>query len=414
MQRDSWQRAIQSIQGLSLLLLVGCGWVAAPSRTPVLLQGRLDGGFEAEATKVGYRAFMGIQHTHVAEGGDDGQGTLAEAYTFARERARLDFMGVSSHSHMISDAGYRNLAKAAEAFTEPGRFVALVAQEWSSISKGGHINILEARERCGLENGAWDDFYRHWLPNHPEVAAVQFNHPHPSNPLEFGGLRFSPTLESRPSVVAHDKVTGIALLNGPGKYEKADMAGEPEEWDRGVNGLNYEAEYLDFLNRGWRIGAVADQDNHVKNWGLACPTRTGVWAKSLNRGEILDAFRARRTFAAIDPNLKLWFSINGQDMGAEILGTKELQVRIAASDPDTVIQRLELYGDTDGVGGKPAQIIASTKVGQKVARWVLNVPAPDGDAYYFAKLIINDQKAWAWSSPIWITHNQTKAKRQRR
>lgn len=356
-----------------------------------------------DARSKGYQAYFGIQHTHVAENGDDGQGTLADAYTYARDKAKLDFLGISSHSHMISDAGYAKMKQSAQQFTQSGKFVALLAQEWSSISKGGHINIFEANERCPVPNGDWSSFYGKWLPAHPEVGWVQFNHPHPSNKLEFGGEGFSPVAPGPASVSALDKFAGMALLNGPGKYTGEDMKGQPDDWDRGVNGLNYEEEYKEFLNRGWRIGAVGDQDNHVPNWGLAAPTRTGVWAPSLTKQNLVAAFQARRTYATFDPNLKLWFSMDGKPMGSEIKAGAEIAVEVQASDPDTAFARIELYGDTDGIGGRPASLISKVAVGKKEAKWTFKVPAAKGESYYFAKVVYGDRTAWAWTSPVWVT-----------
>lgn len=400
---------LRSTQLVSLLLLAslaaaGCGALGRPAGAPLGAIGQLqtEGDVMAEAAKAAYKPYFGITHTHTAEFGDDGQGTQAEAYAFARDRANLDFLGISAHSHMINDQGYEAMKGVAKAHTVDGKFVAILAQEWSSISKGGHINIFEANERCPLGNGAWTDFYERWLPNHQEVGWIQFNHPHPSNPLEFGGVKFSPTDDARSSLVANEKVSAMALLNGPGKYDRPDMKGEPDAWDRGQNRLNYEIEYMEFLNRGWRIGAVGDQDNHVKNWGLAVPTRTGVWAKNLSKAGLLDAFRNRRTYAAFDTNVRLWFSINGKDMGSEIAGGSELAVRVAASDADDAMKRIELYGDVDGVGGEPAKLLGKQEVGKKTALWKINLPATAGDSYYFAKVVYDDQKAWAWSSPIWV------------
>ena len=382
-----------------LTLSLGCGQ-ASISPMAAMSRGELESGaFSAK----GYKAFYGIQHTHVAENGDDGQGTLAEAYAYARDKAKLDFLGISSHSHMINDQGYQKLKTAAAAVTQTGKFVAIVAQEWSSISKGGHINIYEANERCPVGNGDWDTFYDRWLPNHPEVAWIQFNHPHPSNPLEFGGKDFSPVARVKSSVVAIDKVAGMALLNGPGKYAGEDMKGQPDDWDRGINRQNYEEEYKDFLNRGWKLGAVGDQDNHVKNWGLACQTRTGVWAKSLSKAEVVKAFQERRVFATSDHNLQLWFSLNGKDMGSELSAKGELTAEVNVSDPDTAIERLELYGDTDGIGGKPAQLVGKTAFNKKTGKWTVKLPATKGESYYFAKAVYKN--AWGWSSPIWV-HGQ--------
>lgn len=395
--------------------LAGCVEIGRPSATALAPIGQLrtQGLSLADIGPSRYKAYHGITHTHVAENGDDGQGTLSEAYEFARQRAKLDFLAVSSHSHMVSDQGYRVMKAASQAFTENGKFVALLAQEWSSISKGGHINIFEASERCPLPNGAWDDFYQHWLPNHPEVAWIQFNHPHPSNPLEFGGSGFSPVSRAESSVAALDKFAGMALLNGPGKYVTPDMKGEPDEWDRGVNRLNYELEYLEFLNRGWRIGPLGDQDNHVKNWGLAVPTRTGIWARNLTREGVVEALQARRTFAAFDPNVHVWMSVDGVDMGSTVTGGKPLEAVIEAADPDTAFARLELFADMDGVGGKPAQVVARQPVGAKAAQWRVKLPEVRSGSYVFAKVVYDETRAWAWTSPIWVAGEARQAQRRR-
>lgn len=395
-----WNLLTGCTLALAASLAIGCG-MAPTGQLPAEITSRLAVGANAMAAS-GLHAYHGLEHTHVAENGDDGQGTLAEAYAFARDKAHLDFLGISSHSHMITDQGYAVMKKAAGDVTENGKFVGLLAQEWSSISKGGHITIVEANERCPLANGDWKAFYDNWLPAHPEVAFVQFNHPHPTNPLEFGGDGFLPTLQARPSVVAVDKITGMALLNGPGKYEANDMNGEPEDFDKGINHLNYEEEYKEFLNRGWRIGAVGDQDNHVKSWGLCAPTRTGVWAKSLTKAALLEGFAARRTFAAWDPNVEMFLSINGHDMGASFTASGALNVTVTVNDPDTAFTRLELFADTDGPGGKPAAIVAKTAVGKKSATWTLSVPEAPADAYYFAKVVYSDTHAWGWTSPIWV------------
>lgn len=392
-------RASRLVAGTVLLAvaaIVGCG----PTPFAASLGGEIETAQSLRST--GFQAYFGIQHTHVAENGDDGQGTLAEAYAYARDRAKLDFLGISSHSHMITDAGYAKMKQAAQNVTQSGKFVALLAQEWSSISKGGHINIFEANERCPVPNGDWETFYGKWLPAHPEVAWAQFNHPHPSNKLEFGGESFSPVARGPVAATALAKFAGMALLNGPGKYEGEDMKGQPDDWDRGANGLNYEEEYKEFLNRGWRIGAVGDQDNHVKNWGLASKTRTGVWAPSLTKQNLVDAFKARRTYATYDPNLKFWLSLDGKPMGSEIRVGQEISVSIQASDPDTVFERIELYGDTDGVGGRPATLIQKVAVGKKAATWTFKIPAPQKEGYYFAKLVYGDRTAWAWTSPVWV------------
>lgn len=392
---NSWRRLLRLL--LAPLALAGCedGYL-----DPVMDHGLLFNG-RAFDQQMAYQVYYGTTHTHVSSNGDDGAGTLEQAYQYVQEKAGMDFVSISSHSHMIDDGGYQAIRVAADRVTRPGRFVAIVGQEWSSISKGGHINIFEASERCPLSNGDWEGFYERWLPRHPEVAWVQFNHPHPGNPREFGGRGFSPLGPALANKLARAKVAGMAMINGPGKYPGEDMRGVPDEFDRGLNGLNYEEEYKEFLNRGWRIGALADQDNHTPNWGMAAPSRTGIWAKSLTKADVADAFINRRTFGAFDNNVRLWFSVNGLPMGSEV-PAGPLQAEVAATDPDTPFQRLEIYGDLDGPGGQPAQLIEQYPVGGNTAKWNLTLKPTAPGGYYFAKLVYQDRTAWAWTSPVWV------------
>ncbi|MNL70640.1 hypothetical protein D3C87_1956750 [compost metagenome] len=90
-------------------------------------------------------------------------------------------------------------------------------------------------------------------------------------------------------------------------------------------------------------------------------------------------------------------------MGSEIRATTELTVSIQASDPDTAFERIELYGDTDGIGGRPAALISKVAVGKQAATWEFKIPAPQGEAYYFAKLVYGERAAWAWTSPVWVS-----------
>jgi hypothetical protein len=385
----------------SLAALLGCSTRSPVDAGPSISEPIAAEAMGAESAR-GFRAFRGIQHTHVGEGGDDGQGSLAEAYGYGRDKAGLDFMAVSSHAHMISDDGYRTIARTAASFDKPGTFVAMAAQEWSTISKGGHINIIESASRCDASSGDWATFYSRWLPAHPEVGFVQFNHPHPDNPKEFGGAEFRVIERTAAAETARAKVVGMALINGPAKYAGEDMRGQADPYDMGRNGQNFEGEFNEFLNRGWRIGAVGDGDNHMRNWGTGTPTRTGVWAKALTKADIVAAFRARRTFAAWDHNASVWFAIGGKPMGSDLSLPGDLPAEVVAHDPDTPIARLEIHADLDGVGGRPAEVVVRQDVAQPVFRWALTLPAPTREAYYYAKVVYRGERAWAWTSPIWV------------
>lgn len=88
--------------------------------------------------------YRGEVHSHTNE--SDGIGSITEAYTYARDVARLDFFAVTDHSSTITkDVLQKKHANAAEQFNDPGKFVALYGYEQTYNSMTGyygHLNVL--------------------------------------------------------------------------------------------------------------------------------------------------------------------------------------------------------------------------------------------------------------------------------
>jgi hypothetical protein len=138
------------------------------------------------------RVYFGNLHSHT--GYSHGTGTPPEAFTYARDIAHLDFLAVTEHNHATADTGApadrRNgvliahrpdlyaggsdsLVAAAAAATEPGRFVALYGQEFSTISSGNHVNVFDVPEVIDAPSGAFDVFLDRWLPPTPIPPAAR-------------------------------------------------------------------------------------------------------------------------------------------------------------------------------------------------------------------------------------------------
>jgi len=60
-----------------------------------------------------YRLYWGETHTHT--GMAEGQGSIGRSYNFAREDARLDFLGLSEHDIWLDDAEWAAMASAVAA-----------------------------------------------------------------------------------------------------------------------------------------------------------------------------------------------------------------------------------------------------------------------------------------------------------
>ena len=88
-----------------------------------------------------YRLYWGETHTHT--GMAEGQGSIGRSYRFAREDARLDFLGLSEHDIWLDDAEWLAMRQAVKTNTVPGEFVAFLGYEWTLRRQwGGHHNVF--------------------------------------------------------------------------------------------------------------------------------------------------------------------------------------------------------------------------------------------------------------------------------
>lgn len=317
--------------------------------------------------------YFGTLHAHTSY--SDGSGKPAEAYTTARANG-LQFLMLSEHNHADAERGAKEradgvmiatspqlyagsgpdtLKTAAGKATKDGTFVALWGQEFSTISKGNHVNVFGAPKVIDVPSGEFKTLVG-WLDaNHDDAGLpplVQFNHPdwEPHEDNNYG--RDDWGHDDAAWVAAMGQKTGlIEVLNG--------TATKP-----GVNlkTTAHETEYFEYLNLGFRLGPTAGHDNHYKNWGTSTQARTGVVAKSLTRADLMSALRARHTFASEDDNLRVIFRGNGGLMGDVVAAPaqdEELALTVEIVDPDEPNARYHVEVFRDRPGGpterKPIQ-----------------------------------------------------------
>src|SRR5437762_2577007 len=126
--------------------------------------------------------YFGNLHSHTSF--SDGSGTPQEAYTRARGVAHLDFFALTEHNHAQAEEGATPDRKdglliandhtlyegprddavipAAGRFNQDGQFVALYGEEFSSISKGNHINVFDVPKVIDVPNGSFDQLLQ-WI-----------------------------------------------------------------------------------------------------------------------------------------------------------------------------------------------------------------------------------------------------------
>lgn len=351
------------------------------------------------------RAWLGTLHAHTAL--SDGTGTPDEAYAAARA-AGLDFFALTEHNHLLGGAevGWAtrvaacgDLLAAADRATEPGRFVALTGQEFSSISKGNHVNVLDVDAPIDVPNGAFDGLLA-WLGPRRDASGappvLQLNHPDFGSPkpgaaaLEYGRDDFG------------DDAGWVRAMGGAASLIEL-LNGEPERGttsDRAPQVM--DAAYARFLQLGFRVAPTGNQDNHRTTWGAATAVRTGVVASALTRPALLEALRARHVYASEDANLRL-VARAGEALFGDAVPTGALVVTLDLEDADEPRATYTIEAWRGEVGGPPAAPVA-TWTARGNGRHRLGEPLPLSGGGSFAFLRITQAGSpddRVWTAPVW-------------
>ncbi len=392
--------------------------------------------FRSAARAQKMNVYVGNLHSHTSY--SDGILTPREAYRMA-EGNGLDFMAVTEHNHSsaggsdgihLTDELYEDLKAAAKAATRKGKFAALYGQEVSTISSGNHVNIFEASEIVRVRHGDFKTLYEKWLPAHPEVPFMQFNHPNVARDLGLEDSHFA----SQNSMQAEDERVEEAMhthafeansskqFNDYGyddygrDFKKLARAANP--YVKTIEILNgpgtrprplpkvdayHEKDYLFYLNQGFQLAPVADQDNHHAHWGSLSPARTGVLAPELTKAAIYEGLRSRRVFATEDKNLFITLQADNAWMGEEI-SARSTTLKVQVTDADEPQGALQVQIFADKVGGSVARPVhqAQVKPGQTVTfQW----EGLSSGMYAFAKVTqfnSSGSQDEAWTAPVFI------------
>lgn len=306
--------------------------------------------------------YRGEVHSHT--GDSDGLLTPAEAIEYARDIGGADFFAVTDHSHHEGIEIYHQQIEVANHYDEPGRFACLYGWEMTWNGENGlwgHMNILNTDwMEQDIGNMSMPELFE-LLKKDPEAIGM-FNHPC----LAWGDFE---------EFGFHDEdIDPIMALNE-------------------IKGSGYDRAYTNSLHRGWHAAPVFNEDNHGINWTTATPSTGYVVAPALTRDNVLEAFRARRTYTTGDNTLKLYYTVNGQWLGSHLVDPEKLDINIRVhTEHEMGIGTIQLVAE-DGM------IVACADVGARQDyEWKFTVP-PSYD-YYYVRIL--NGKTYTASAPVWI------------
>jgi hypothetical protein len=327
-----------------------------------------------------YSVYYGSFHNHT--GISDGSGMPRDAYTYAKCRAGLDFLGISDHDYCLTPDTWQSLKDAADACTVDSVFAAFWGLEWTSDTYG-HMTVVNAGDYTTGSNPGTKTLQLlcSWLTERDCFA--MFNHPGEVNVNDEFDHFLGPVC---------DKIAGMELWNKGRSFSSFYYA------DGYFSNDSSKGFYDEALGRGWKIGASGGFDDHAGTWGTASDFRVAVLAKNLFRRDIFEAMLARRFYSTLDKNIALSFRFGENEMGSNIRsGTSGL--RILASDGDgEIVSEVILFDKTHAkrrIWHPDATVVDITDT----------VSAGNGD-YYYVKVTQEDGDE-AISSPIWVADSNT-------
>jgi len=377
------------------------------------------------------KVYFGNLHSHTSY--SDGSGKPRDAYRYARNTAKLDFLAITEHNHRLAEqgaddradgkliakqpalyngSGSSSLISAANAYNQPGTFVAIYGQEFSTISSGNHVNVFDIGEVIDdqvVKNGHFEQLIP-WLAARRDTTGaepiVQFNHPDKEKRelnIEYGRDDFPNATAWRAAWQPYARL--IEVINGPGTVNEPNRTPE-----------RFESDYFAYLAMGFKLAPTGNQDNHYKNWGSSTVARTGVIADELTKPKVLDALRGRHTYAVEDANLRLIFRVQGRLCGDVI--TDNFTVGQALTIDYSLVDDDEPDADYfievfSGVVGAPplTDVDAFDKVlvhGNNppgALRVITDIPYTGPGQYVFFRVtqdMEHGRDPRAWTAPVWF------------
>lgn len=277
-----------------------------------------------------HRTFWGDLHGQSGE--TVGSGTARDYFAFARDIAFLDVVGHQGNDFEITNAFWRDLNALTAEFDDPGRFACFPGYEWSgNTSVGGDRNVLFAEDGRAIRRSS-----HALVPDEGDMATDC----HTAAQL-FEALRDEDAV-----VLAHvgGRYADIAAFHDATLETAVEVH---SAWG------TFEWLLFDALEAGYRVGVVANSDDHKCCPGASYPGAsefgsygglTCFLTDVLSRDGIFEALRRRHHYGTT--GARIFLDVRGGDyrMGdvvpATVGKTVSLDIRVAGSAP---LERVEVF-----------------------------------------------------------------------
>jgi hypothetical protein len=339
-----------------------------------------------------YTLYFGEQHTHLGEHPTDRtiETWPDRFYLKAMRSGVLDFGASSDHDwQWMTASKYRYEQAYAATLDQPGKFLAFTGYEWS----GDNYRRRRYGDRTIVFPTPYGTIFRITDPesNTPQklhaklksIGAIDWAH-HVGAPFAtMDWTTHDPEVEPVMETVSQH-----------GVYETYDRSNAVPVWlTKPPVG---KTSIQDGLAAGHRFGLVGSSDSHSGLSGYS-QGMFGIYARALTREDVMEAFRARRTFAIRggEPMLvefQLGNASTGVFMGGQIAASNQplrAAVHVAAHSP---IQKIEIVRDGRYI---------YTRSGEQRLEVRFDFTDAERGKYYYVRVWVEGDK-YAWTSPVFV------------
>lgn len=353
--------------------------------------------YRAETPYGSYRILRGDLHRHSEFSRDQGNGrdgSTLDFYRYMLDAGAMDFGALTEHSDGYDTRWTWHIQKLADLFHRSS-YTALYGYERTATYPFGHRNIIHARRGVPRIDIFTRDSYSEGPPNlqvdgenivendtallHRELRRT-------------GGIAVAHTTGSTHGTDWNtvDNVVEPVVELYQGLRQNYERLNAPRAFREGEAPRVYREQGMvsNAWTKGQRLGVIASSDHVSTHASYAM-----VYTDDSSREGIIEAIRARRTYAATD-NIVLDVRSHGRMMGAELAGeeTPEFVIRVRGTAP---VARLVVVKDNEAVyAAEPRRRTVDLS-------W-RDQQGPRGTSFYYVRVEQSDGQL-AWSSPFWVS-----------
>lgn len=309
------------------------------------------------------RYYYGNLHAHTNF--STGQGTPYYDYSYSK-RNHLDFLAVTDlNSYLISYSRWQNTLKMMERFKKNySDFAPLNGFEVKSVF--GDLSIINC-----------DKFFTGDIKNINLLVLWMINNKNAIvtivSPTEkILSINYSKPLDN--IITSYEVCTGIY----PKKY------------------FRNEKYYYKLLDKGFKLGAINGQDNHIINFGSSENT-TCIISESLRTECVIDALRNRRCYSTESRTLRFYFRIDDCFMGGIFTPVKKsINFEIFAQDIRLDIVTIEIVSSNNTI------VKRITNINLKSVKYMYRHEREEFEKWFVVRIYQKNNRV-AISSPVFIS-----------